>query len=186
MAEATSSRRFRMSDFVKDGYLAEQLRNEMAELRGDQLALAQEAIIEVATAGVPGSFEELLDAYKRGIRRALHPERKLVKNPQIDRKIVKNPTMAAALDRELRDVTAEELMAANAAVKAILDQARDLVVRGGTGEERLVSHPPSDICPLRREHSTLPNGDTPGCAYFRDPSEWLDILRNAVRSALVN
>jgi hypothetical protein len=77
-------------------------------------------------------------------------------------------------------------MAANAAVKAILDQARDLVVRGGTGEERLVSHPPSDICPLRREHSTLPNGDTPGCAYFRDPSEWLDILRNAVRSALVN
>lgn len=186
MADATTSRRFRMSDYVKDGYLAEALRNEMAELRGDQLTLAQEAIIEVATAGVPGTFEELLGAYKRAIRRSLHPERKLVKNPQIDRKLVKNPTMAATLDRELRDVTAEELAAANAAVKTILDQARDLVVRGGAGEERLVTHPPSDICPLRREHSTLPNGDTPGCAYFRDPSEWLEILRNAVRSALAN
>jgi hypothetical protein len=32
----------------------------------------------------------------------------------------------------------------------------------------------------------LPNGDTPGCAYFRDPSEWLDVLRNAVRTALAN
>jgi hypothetical protein len=186
MTEATSSRRFRMSDYVKDGYLAEAIRNEMTDLRGDQLALAQEAVIEVATAGIPGTFEELLAAYRRGIRRSLHPERKLVKNPQIDRKVVKNPTIAAALDRELRDVTAEELTAANAAVKAILDQARDLNVRGGIGEERLVSHPPSDICPLRREHSTLPNGDTPGCAYFRDPSEWLDILRSAVRSSLTN
>ena len=184
--EATTGRRFRMSDYVKDGYLAEAIRNEMTDLRGDQLALAQEAIIEVATAGVPGTFDELLGAYKRAIRRALHPERKLVKNPQIDRRTVKNPTIAAALDRELRDVTAEELAAANAAVKTIIDQARDLVIKGGVGEERLVTHPPSDICHFSREHSTLPNGDTPGCAYFRDPSEWLDILRGAVRSALAH
>jgi hypothetical protein len=180
----TTPQRFRMSDYVKDGYLAEMIRNEMTDLRGDQLAQAQEAIIEVSTAGMPGTFDDLLGNYKRAIRRAVHPDRKLVKSPQIDRKLVKNPSMAAVLDRELRDVTAEELAAANAAVKAILDQARDLSVRGGSGEERLVTHPRSDICPLQREHSTLPNGDTPGCAYFRDPSEWLDVLRNAVRTAL--
>ena len=182
----TTTARFRMSDYVKDGYLAEAIRNEMAELKGEQLRLAQEAVIETATAGVPGTFEELLDNYKRAMRRALQPERKLVKNPQIDRKIVKNPTIAAALDRELRDVTPEELAAANAAVKSILDPARDLNVRGGIGEERLVTHPPSDLCHFSREHSTLPNGDTPGCAYFREPSEWIDVLRNAVRAALVN
>jgi hypothetical protein len=185
-APATTPSRFRMSDYIKDGYLAEAVRNEMTDLRGPQLALAQEAIVEVATAGLPGTFDELLGAYKRGIRRALQPDRKLVKNAQIDRKIVKNPTIAGALDRELRDVTAEELAAANAAVKAILDLARDLTIRGGQGEERLVTHPPSDICHFSREHSTLPNGDTPGCAYFRDPSEWLDILRGAVRKAIAN
>jgi hypothetical protein len=186
MAEAATSRRFRMSDYVKDGYLAEHLRNEMIELRGEQLAQAQEAIIEVATSGVPGTFEELLGTYRRAIRRTLQPERKLVKNPQIDRKLVKNPTLAAALDRELRDVTVEELAAANAAVKEILDQARDLSIKGGLGEERLVTHRPSDICHLSREHSTLPNGDTPGCGYFRDPGEWLEVFQKAVRAALAN
>jgi hypothetical protein len=183
---ATTPRRFRMSDYIKDGYLAEALRNEMTELRGEQLALAQEAIVETATAGVPGTFDDLLGSYKRAIRRALQPDRKLIKNPQIDRKLVKNPKLALELDRELRDVTAEELAVANAAVKEVLDQARNLSVRGGAGEERLVTHPPSDICHFSREHSTLPNGDTPGCAYFRDPSEWLDILRTAVRTALAH
>jgi hypothetical protein len=173
-----------MSDYVKDGYLAEALRNEMAELRGDQLGLAQEAIAEVATAGVPGTFDELLGSYRRAIRRALQPDRKLIKSPMIDRNVVKNPKLAEMLDRELRDVTAEELAAANKAVKELLDQCRNLTVRGGQGEERLVSHPPTDICHFSREHSTLPNGDTPGCAYFKDTSEWLEILKQTVRRAI--
>lgn len=180
----STAKRFRMSEYVKDGYLADALRNEMAELKGDQLALAQEAIVDIATAGVPGTFDDLLGAYKRAMRRALQPERKLVKNPQIDRKLVKNPKLAAEIDKELRDVTADELTAANAAVKAILDECRNLTVRGGVGEERVVTHESSDICQLRREHSTLPNGDLPGCGYFRDPSEWTDILRRAVRKAI--
>jgi hypothetical protein len=178
-------KRFRMSEFIKDGHLAEALRNEMAELKGDQLVLAQEAITDIATAGMPGTFDELLGSYKRAIRRALHPERKLVKSPQIDRKIIKNPVIAAALDKELRDVTQPELEAANAAVKAVLDEAREVqVIRGKSGEERFVTHEPSDICQFKREHSTLPNGDIPGCGYFRDPAEWADILRGVVRAAV--
>jgi hypothetical protein len=184
--EATA-KRFRMSEYIKDGYLAEALRNEMAELKGEQRTLAEEAIVDVATAGVPGTFEELLGAYKRAIRRALHPERKLVKNPQIDRKIMKNQQIAATLDRELRDVTQEELNAANTAVKAVLDQAREVqVTKGKVGEERFVTHEPSDVCGFKREHSTLPNGDIPGCGYFRDPTEWTDILRQVVRTALAH
>lgn len=182
----TTTKRFRMSEFIKDGYLAEALRNEMAELKGEQLALAQEAIVDVANAGTIGTFDELLGSYKRAITRALHPERKLVKNPQIDRKVVKNPQIAAALDHELKDVTPDELNAANAAVKSILDDARSVQIKGGPGEERMVTHEPSDICQFRREHSTLPNGDTAGCGYFRDPAEWTDILRQAVRSALAH
>lgn len=186
MEASVAGKQFRMSDYIKDGYLAEAVRNEMIDLRGDRLTLAQGAVIEVATSGMPGTFDELRGAYIRAIRRALEPERKLVKNPQIDRKVVKNTKLAETLDRELRDVTQDELNRANAAVKEILDQARDIAVRGGVGEERFATHPPTDICRFGREHSTLPNGDFPGCGYFRDPAEWTDILRRAIRNALAS
>lgn len=176
---------FRMSDYIKDGYLAEALRNELVELRGDRLRLAQEAIIDVATGGVPGTFDELLGAYKRAIRRALEPDRKLVKSPQIDRKIIRNPALAARLDRELKDVTADELARVNAALRKVLDDAREVrVTRGGPQEERFVQHHRSDVCDISKEHSTLPGEDHPGCGYFRPPEQWAEVLRAVVRTAL--
>lgn len=176
---------FRMSEYIKDGYLADALRNELNEYRGEQLRLAHEAIIDVATGGVPGTFEDLLGAYKRAIRRALYPDRELLKGPQIDRKIIKNPQLAARLDRELKDVTQQELDRANAALKRVLDEARGVTVtRGGPGEERFVQHRRSDVCDLNQEHSTLPGDDHPGCGYFKAPDEWAETLRAVVRAAL--
>lgn len=179
------SKPFRLSEYIKDGYLAEALRNEIVELRGEQLRAAQEAIIEVATAGVPGTFDELIGAYKRSIRRALEPERKLIKNPQVDRKVIKNPDLAARLDRELKDVTAEELDRVNKALKRVLDEAREVkVTKGGPGEERFVKHDRTDICDIAKEHSTLPGDDHPGCGYFKSPEEWTEVLRGVVRKTL--
>lgn len=188
-APTMETRPFRMSEYIKDGYLAEALRNELVELRGERLRLAQEAIIEVATTGVPGTFDDLLGSYKRAIRRMLHPERKLIKNPQIDRKIIRNPELAARLDRELKDVTAEELAHVNAALKKVLDEARDVSVTRGSSdptraEERFVRHPATDTCDIKKEHSTQPGDDHPGCGYFRPPGEWTDVLVNVVRAAM--
>lgn len=181
----TAVKKFRMSEYVKDGYLAEALRNELADLRGDQLTLAQDAITEVANAGIPGTFEDLFDAYKRAIRRALQPERKLVKNPAIDRKIIKNPDLATRLDRELKDVTQAELDRVNVALKKVIDEAREVTVtKGGPGQERFVKHNRTEVCDISREHSTLPSDDHPGCGYFKDPIAWTDILRGVVRKAL--
>jgi hypothetical protein len=176
-----------MSEYIKDGYLAEALRNELVELRGEPLRLAQEAIVEIATSGVPGTFDDLIGAYRRAIRRALHPERKLVKSPQVDRKIIKNPSLATQLDRELKDVTAEELARVNAALKKVLDEAREVTVtKGGVGEERFVKHPQTETCDIRneKEHSTLPGDDNSGCGYFKAPDAWAEVLLGVVRKAL--
>lgn len=182
----TTTKRFRMTEFVKDGYLAKALRGEIQDLRGKELELAEEAITEVATSGIVGTFDQLLAEYKRAIRRVLHPERKIVKNAKIDRAIMKNAQIAALLDRELEDVTKEELARANAAVKKILDDTRDVTAHnaqgqpGKPGEERLVEHEVSPICKVEGEHSTLSGG----CGYFKDPQAWPDIFRAAVREAI--
>lgn len=180
----TTTKKFRMSEYVKDGHLAQAIRNELAELKGEQRTLAEEAIVEVSTTGVPGGFEQLLDAYKQAIARALHPERKLVKDPKIDRKIVRNAQLAALLDKELQDVTAEEVATVNAALKAILDEARDLSITGGEGGVRYVTHDATEICRAFGNHPTVPAEDKPACGYFRAPSEWGEALRLEVRKAL--
>jgi len=191
-ATKEAARPFKLTDYIKDGYLAKAIRNELKGLDSKQLPLAQEAIREAAEGGIAGTFDELRLEYLRAIRRALHPERKLVKNPQIDRKVVKNPQMAARLDRELEDVTAEELARANAAVREIIEQARSVQVLNkengeppGPGDERFVLHGPTDICPLSKEHSTIPGGDKAGCGYFRPPEAWEEVLREAVRAAIL-
>jgi len=176
--EATA-KKFRMSEFVKDGYLAKALRTEIEDLTGKDLELAQEVIMEVATSGVTGGFDELITEYRRALRRALHPERKIVKHAAIDRAIVKNPQLAALLDRELVDVTKEELARANAAVKRILDECAEIQAEGKPGEERFVEHQPSDICRVNKKHSTLGQ-----CGYFKDPAAWPDVFREAVRGAI--
>lgn len=186
MATDTTTKRFRMTEFVKDGYLAKALRAEIEDLTGKDLELAQEVITEVAGSGVIGTFDELLRVYIRAIRRALHPERKIVKNARIDRSIIKNPQIAALLDRELEDVTKEELARANAAVKQIVDAVRDVTAHndkgrpGQVGEERFVEHEPSAICKVEGDHSTLGGA----CGYFKDPLAWPDVFRAAVREAI--
>lgn len=180
----TTTKKFRLSDYVKDGYLAKVLRNDLRDLKPEQLVLAQDAIAEVGGSGQTGTFDELLGEYRRAIRRALHPERKLVKSPQIDRRVIRNPQLAAALDRELEDVTGEELARANAAVKKIIDEARAITIRGGPGEERFVIHDESKICKIDGEHSTLPGAEKGTCGYFRDPMSWEEALRQVVREAL--
>lgn len=175
----TTARKFRMSDFVKDGYLAKALRLELEDLSGAKLELAQEAIIEVATSGITGTFDELSTEYRRAIRRVLHPERKIVRGAKIDRSIMKNAQVAAMLDRELEDVTKEELARANAAVKKILDEFAGIEADGKPGEERFVEHPPTDICRVNKKHSTLGQ-----CGYFKDPAAWPDVFRAAVREAI--
>lgn len=180
----TTTKKFRMSEYIKDGHLAQALRSELTELRGEPRALAEEAIVEVATTGVPGSFEQLLDAYKQAITRALHPDRKLIKNPQIDRKIIRNPQLAAFLDKELHDVTSEEVAAVNAALKAIFDEARDLAVTGSDGTVRYVTHEQTAICRAYGSHPTVPAEDKQPCGYFRTPDEWREALRLEVRKAL--
>jgi hypothetical protein len=185
-ATDTPTKRFRMTEFVKDGYLAKALRAEIEDLSGKDLELAQEVITEVAGSGVTGTFDELLRVYVRAIRRALHPERKIVKNAKIDRSLMKNPQLAAVLDRELEDVTKEELARANTAVKQIVDAVRDLKPhdakgrKAEPGEERFVTHEPGPICKVEGEHSTLGGA----CGYFKDPLAWPDVFRTAVREAI--
>jgi hypothetical protein len=191
-ATKETARPFKLSEYIKDGYLAKAIRNELKGLNAKELPLAQDAIRETAEGGIAGTFDELLLEYRRSIRRALHPERKLVKDPKIDRKVIKNPTLAARLDRELDDVTADELARANTAVREIIEQARAVQVLNkenseepGPGDERFVMHAPTDICPLGKEHSTIPGGDKAGCGYFRSPEAWEEVLREAVRAAIL-
>ncbi|HWP38936.1 MAG TPA: hypothetical protein VNL18_15425 [Gemmatimonadales bacterium] len=179
--QTQAPKKFRLSEYVKDGYLAEALRTELADLRGQDLELAQEAIIEVATSSIPGTFDELVGEYRRAIRRALHPERRLVKHPQVDPQVIRNPALAAQLNKELKDVTAEELARVNARLKRIIDEARNVTVRQEQGsDERRVTHDPGELCKVRGEHSTLAGE----CGYFRDPVAWTDTLRGVVRQAL--
>jgi hypothetical protein len=189
----TATKPFKLSDYIKDGYLAKAIRNEFKGLDSKQLPLAQDAVRETAEGGIAGTFDELLLEYRRSIRRALHPDRKLVKNPQIDRKVIKNTQLAARLDRELDDVTADELSRANAAVRQIIEDARSVQVldkpngggKPGPGDERFVIHEPTDICRERKEHSTIPGGDKAGCGYFRSPEAWQEALIQAVRDAIL-
>ena len=181
----TVTKRFRLGEYVKDGHLAQALRNELAGLKGEELTRAQEAIMDVAATGIPGSFEQLLDTYRQAIARELHPERKLLKDPKIDRKIVRNPKLAEYLDTELVDVTAEELAAVNAALKAIFDEARTLTISGKEGTVRTVQHDATPICMVHQvEHPTVPAGESKPCGYFRGPEEWREVLRLEVRKAL--
>lgn len=186
MADMTATgKRFKLSEYIKDGNLARVLRNELADLKGDQLALAQEAIIEVAGTGVPGNFEQLVDAYRQGIARQIHPERKLVKDPHIDRAIIKNPQLAAHLDRELVDITADELMGVNKRLKAIVDEARRVTVITTEGGIRYVSHEATDVCRVHNQsHPTIAVEDKHPCGYFRPPEDWREMLRLEVRKAL--
>ena len=181
----TTAKKFRMSEYIKDGYLAKALRKEIQDLRGKELELAEETITEVATSGIAGTFDDLLDEYRRALRRVLHPERKLVRNAKIDRALVKQPQLDALLDRELQEVTQEELTRANAAVKRILDEVKGVTAHnakgspGTPGEERFVDHPPSDICQTKGDHSTLG-----ACGYYKDPQAWPELFRAAVRAAI--
>jgi hypothetical protein len=184
MTEIAAAKPFRLSDYIKDGYLAKALRTELQELDSKQLTAAQEAIRETAEGSIAGTYDQLLREYQRAIRRALHPERKPLKNPQIDRKVIKNPDLAARLDRELEDVTAEELARANAALKRLLDDAKQVTIRGKEGEERFVTHEPTEMCREHDEHSTIPGGDNPGCGYFRDPAAWTEAMIEVVRAAI--
>lgn len=191
-ATKETARPFKLTDHIKDGYLAKAIRNELKGLDAKQLPLAHEAIRETAEGGIAGTFDELRLEYLRAIRRALHPDRKLVKNPQIDRKVIKNPQIAARLDRELEDVTADELARANAAVREIIEQARNVEVvpkengeMPGPGDERFVVHGSTDICPISKQHSTIPGGDKAGCGYFRPHEAWEEVLREAVRAAIL-
>lgn len=178
-------KRFRLGEYVKDGHLAKALRNELAGLSGEQLTLAQEAIIEVATTGEQGGFEQLVDQYRQAIRRAVEPARKLVKNPQIDRKVIRNPILAAFLDKELQDVTADDVTAVNAALKKVLDEARDIVITGKEGEVRHALHDGTEVCRVHQiQHPTVPAEDKAPCGYFRAPDEWKEVLRQVVRKAL--
>ena len=181
--EATA-KRFKLSDHIKDNDLSRAIRNEIADLRGDQLAAAQEAIADTHASGVSGGYELLLDAYRQAIQRALHPDRKLLKNPQIDRRIVRNPQLAAFLDKELTDITSEELAAVNAALKTVFDEFRDLTVEGGQNEVRYVTHEQTETCRFYGRHPTVPAGEQQPCGYFRAPEEWRPILRQVVRKAL--
>lgn len=180
----TETKPFRMRDYIKDGHLAKVLRNELAGLTGDELTKAQEAIVDVATMGEQGTYEQLVDQYRQAIQRALHPERKIVKNATIDRKIVRNPQLAAHLEKELVDVTAEEVAAVNAALKTIFDEARRISIEGTQGTIRHVTHEPSAICRNEEQHPTVPEGDKKPCGYFRAPDEWREVLRQEVRKVL--
>lgn len=181
-ATATATKPFRLSEFVKDGYLAEALSDEISELRGKELELAQAAIAEVATSGIQGNFDDLLARYRRAIRRSLNPGLKTVRNAKVDRTIVRNEQLAAHLDRELRDVTEEELKRVNQALKRTIEAAREVTARaqGAKGEERMVRHPASAVCRDEEEHSTLGGR----CGYFRDPGAWKDMFVQIVRQAI--
>lgn len=176
---------FKLSDYIKDADLGRAIRNELAGLSREELAVAQDAIADTHASGVSGTFEQILDAYRQAVQRVIHPDRKLVKNPQIDRKLIRNPQLAAALDKELVDVTAEELAVVNAALKAIFDQARDLAIDGEKGAIRYVIHDASPICRVHQQrHPTVPAEDKEACGYFRAPDEWREVLRLEVRKAL--
>jgi hypothetical protein len=183
--QTTTGKRFKLSEYIKDGDLKRVLRNELADLKGEQLALAQEAIIEVAGDGVPGNFEQLLDQYRQAIARQIHPERKLVKDPHVDRGVIKNPQLAAHLDRELVDITADEMAAVNRRLKGIIDEARRVQVVTTEGGIRYVSHEATEVCRVHNQsHPTIAVEDKHPCGYFRPPEDWREMLRLEVRSAL--
>ncbi len=176
---STVARPFRLGEWVKDPYLAKALRDELLDLKAPQLEIAQEAIIEVASVGTMGTYDELLGEYRRAIRRGLEPDRKLVKNPRIDRKVIRLAQLADMLDKELRDVTQPELDAVNAALRKVIEDAKTLTVQGKQGEERRVEHDPTEVCRRVGQHSTI--GE---CGYFRDPAAWPDVFRAVIRRAL--
>lgn len=188
MADTTvTGKRFKLSDYIKDGNLARIVRAEFLELKGDDLVNAQEAVIEVAGAGIPGNFEQLADAYKQAISRAIHPERtsKLLKDPHVDRAIIKNPPLAEHLDKELVDVTADEVAAVNKALKAIIEDARRARVVEVSNGVRWVMHEGTEVCRVHNQaHPTVPVEDRPPCGYYRPPDDWRELLRLEVRKAL--
>jgi hypothetical protein len=113
--------------------------------------------------------------------------RKFVQNPQVDRRIIRNPDLAAQLDRRLenKDVTAEDLARVNAALKKVLDESRAIkATKDESGKDRIVTHPPTAVCDIAQEHSTLRNSSNAGCGYFRAPREWADVLSTVVDAAL--
>ena len=57
-------KKFRLSEYVKDGHLAAVIRNELAGLEPEQLPLAQEAVVEVASSGAPGTFEQVMKGHE--------------------------------------------------------------------------------------------------------------------------
>ncbi len=115
--------RERWQRLIRDPYLATALNELLSGLEGERLSAAEAAIVETFDSGVVGDHAALVRAYKNGIRRALDPSRKTIVG-HIDRKTMKNPQLAAIIDRELQDVTKEELAHANAAVRELVEASR--------------------------------------------------------------
>ncbi|MGH2403835.1 MAG: hypothetical protein ACRDGN_05145, partial [bacterium] len=149
----------------------------LSGLEGEKLTAAEAAIIEVHDSGIVGDFSGLMRAYKAAIRRALDPNRKTMVG-HIDRGVVKNPQLAAVIDRELADVTKDELARANAAMREILTASKAVQIIGAPQTERQAVHDPSAICQAAGEHPTS------ACGYFKDPVEWMEVFVLVVREAI--
>jgi len=170
--------RERWQRLIRDPYLATALNELLSGLEGERLSAAEAAIVETFDSGVVGDHAALVRAYKNGIRRALDPSRKTIVG-HIDRKTMKNPQLAAIIDRELQDVTKEELAHANAAVRELVEASRAVqIIPARDGGDRGAVHEPSAVCRTEGDHLTS------DCGYFRAPLAWSDVFIDAVRQAI--
>ncbi len=173
-------KKFRLSEFVKDGYLADVIKARLAPLEGAALERAREAVEDLAASGMQGEFQRLARRYCLAIAEAVDPKRKPVTNPRIDRTIMKNKHVAALLDRELEGATAEEVARANAVVRRIVDGAKGVeIIKADQGEgERQVVHEASPVCKLPDEHPSS------RCGFMKTVEGWSEVYVLAVRAAV--
>ncbi len=166
---------------IKDPYLAAAVEAQIDALPEAKREIARQAVAEIAVSGFMGTFDELVRRYRRAIRHAIDPDRKIVRGATIDRAIMKDPYIAAGINRELGDVTQKELDRANAAVREIQESAAAVTVVSGdprAGQERIVTHPASKWCQVRGDHLAT------ACGYFKTPEQWLEVYRAAVLEVL--
>ena len=172
-------KKWRLSEFVKDGYLADLLRARLGALKGAELERAQEAVADLAASGLQGEFRRLARRYCLAIAEAVDPTRKPVTTPRIDRSLMKNKAVAARIDLELEGCTKEELDKANATVRRIRDGAQGVeILKANDGEERQVVHDPGPVCKQSGEHASS------RCGFMKTAEAWSEFYCEAVRAAV--
>lgn len=105
---------------IRDGALAVAVERELDRVPSEAMDRATLACAVLAKQSSVGSFDERLQAYRHVIRRAIHPERKVVRQGALDVRVLPNPHLRSLLDKELQLVSAEDIDRVHAAIKEVL------------------------------------------------------------------